>query len=81
MSDKVRTFYMYAPTVTVSGQKLRARKPPKPNLASELKQANKAGQPVKAATITADSVTLTFGQPEEEPPSNDLDKWLAKHAH
>jgi len=42
----------------------RRRKKRKPNLASALKQASKAGVAVAGATITADGVTLEFGQPD-----------------
>jgi hypothetical protein len=53
----------------------------KPSLATQLrviKAAQKAGLPVKAATI--DGVALTFGRPEADPPASaaaDVNEWDA----
>lgn len=54
----------------------------RPTLARALKEANKAGKPVKGAVLGPDgTIELKFGEPGTEPP-NDLDKWIAKrHAN
>jgi hypothetical protein len=49
-------------------------------LARALTQAKKAGLDVAGATVAPDgSVALAFG--EIKTPGNELDKWIAKHAH
>ena len=74
-----RTFYMYAPTVTVTGRK-PARHRRKPTLTSALKQAGKAGVNVAGATIEPDgSVSLAFSNRVDMDADNTLDNWIAKH--
>ena len=46
--------------------KRRPRQPRKPTLASQLRQAKKAGLSVKGATIEPDKVTLIFGEPAKD---------------
>jgi hypothetical protein len=51
------------------------RRQRRPTLASALKQAAKAGTPVRRATIEADgAVTIVVGQPE---PTEATNPWLA----
>jgi hypothetical protein len=55
-----RTFYMYAPTVTVTRKATRQRRP---SLASAIKQASKAGAVIAGAVVKPDgSVALQFGK-------------------
>jgi hypothetical protein len=59
----------------------RKRRKRRPSLTRELSAARKADANVVGATIAADgSVSLTFGEPAKTP-SNELDEWIAKHAH
>ncbi len=67
--------------VAVSPQKRRERKP---TLATQLKQASKAGVAVKSATVAADgSVTLSFGDPSPRSDSleNPWDEVLRREPH
>lgn len=73
MTDRAKTFYMYAPTVSVTERRRRQRKP---TLASAIAQARKAGLVPTGATVRVDGVSLEFGN---APPTNDLDIWMAKH--
>jgi hypothetical protein len=60
----------------VSAKPKRKRKP---TLAAALKQANKQGVKVSAATITADEITLKFSEPNsEERTVTALEQWRAK---
>jgi hypothetical protein len=57
-------------------------KPPrqrKPSLRTLIAQAEKAGKPVTSIT-TPDGTKIAFGEPEAEK-RNELDEWIAKHAH
>jgi hypothetical protein len=67
----VRTFYMYAPTVTVTTK--GTRKPRKPTLVSVSKQASKAGLEVARYEIDQDwKIAIVPGKPmSPEIPSND----------
>jgi hypothetical protein len=59
-----------------------ARRPKRPSLATELRHAEKAGRKVRSSTTEPDGrVTLQYGEPDAPEPTNDLDTWLAKHAH
>jgi hypothetical protein len=49
----------------------------KPSVSKLIAHAEKSGKPVTSVT-TPDGVTLRFGESE---PSNELDEWIAKHAH
>ena len=48
-----------------------ARRKRKVSLANALRQAKKAGQAVAGAPVTADGVTLTFGQPGATKPTDE----------
>jgi hypothetical protein len=52
----------------------KRRRPRKPTLTAALKQALKAGKPVRGAEITPDGVKLTFGEPEA---TEHVNPWLA----
>ena len=56
------------------------RRTRKPSLAAALRQAAKLGKPVRGAQITADGVSLTFGEPEAQKSDNELDQWMASRA-
>jgi hypothetical protein len=53
----------------------KQRKARKPTLTAALRQARKAGQPVRAAEITAAGVKLEFGEPEAA--AEQVNPWLA----
>jgi hypothetical protein len=54
----------------------KQHKPRKPTLTAALKQAHKAGKPVRGAEFTADGgVKLTFGEPEA---AEQVNPWLAE---
>jgi hypothetical protein len=56
----------------------KRRKPRKPTLTAALRQALKAGKPVRGAEFTADGgVKLTFGEPEAAEQTNP-NPWLAE---
>jgi hypothetical protein len=77
------THHLLSAVDLVVGAKPRWRSR-KPSLAHALKEAEKAGRPVKVATITPDgSVSINFGAPDAPDASgNELDKWMAKrNAH
>ena len=58
------------------GKRKRIRKP-KPNLATAIKQATKAGVKVNGATIAADgSISLTLGN-NSTPPDDEINEWDA----
>jgi hypothetical protein len=56
------------------------RKRRRPTLKRVIEEASKAGKPVKQATITAEAVTVIFGEPGATENRNDLDQWIDKHA-
>jgi hypothetical protein len=57
-----------------------ARRYRRPTLLSALRQASKAGLPVKSAVSEPDgSIELKFGEPDAATEGNGLDKWIAKH--
>jgi hypothetical protein len=58
--------------------KRRARR--RPTLTSALKQAKKLGVPVSGATLTAEGVSLTFGEPSSAATDNSLNPWTRKYA-
>jgi hypothetical protein len=74
MADRVRVLSCHAPLVEVTGPK---RRPRKPTLANELRQAKKVGA---TSVTTADGVTFRFGETE---PRDELDRelaeWEARH--
>lgn len=83
----VRTFYMYAPTVTLTNKAATTkakplRRPRKPSLTTVATQAAKAGLEVARYEVNPDGkITVVTGKVEPEP-TNDLDKWMAKrHAN
>jgi hypothetical protein len=53
----------------------------KPSLAAALKQAAKAGKPVKAATLGAEGVTLQFGKSDQSTEFNPWDEVLPREPH
>jgi hypothetical protein len=58
--------------------KPRKRKPP--TLVSVAKQADAAGIPVARYEVEPDGkINVVTGKPEESAPTNDFDKWKAKH--
>ncbi len=59
----------------------RPRRRRRTTLASALRQADRAGKPVASATITADNVTLTFGEPEATNNINEWDQVLRRGTH
>lgn len=60
------------------------RKPRKPTLAGALKEADRAGKPVRGAVIApSGEFTLQFGEPEAALSSNtddEVEAWFKKHA-
>jgi len=68
MADQIRVLTVYPPAVHVTGQKAPVkRQPRKPTLASELRQARRAGLSVTAAIIDPDGrLSLQFGEPTAE---------------
>ena len=59
----------------------KQRRPRKATLADVLKQAAKAGVPVARVELDG-GVTLVLGESSgEKQDGNELDKWIAKHAH
>ena len=57
------------------------RKPRKPTLVSVAKQASKAGIAVARYEVEPDGkINVVPGKPEESAPTNDFDKWKAKHS-
>jgi hypothetical protein len=58
---------------------VRPRRVRKPSLATLLKQAAKAGQPVRGAVIEPDGkIELIFGQPDPPEPANPWDTEIEK---
>jgi hypothetical protein len=57
------------------------RRQRKPTLANALKQAAKAGVPVKSAVVGAEGVTLQFGKSEQATDLNDWDEVLPGEPH
>jgi hypothetical protein len=60
------------------------RAPRKPTLAAALKEADRAGEPVKGAAIYPDRVELRFGEAaavSNNNKDNDVEAWINKHAH
>jgi hypothetical protein len=61
-----------------------ARKPRKPNIATIIRHAKKAGRPVTSIT-TPDGVTLTFAElakaDNNSATENEVEEWLRKHMH
>jgi hypothetical protein len=58
-----------------------ARKPRKPTLVSVAKQASKAAIPVARYEVKPDgTVVVVTGAPEQQQ-GNEVDDWIAKHAH
>jgi hypothetical protein len=54
----------------------------KPNLATAMKQARKAGVEVIGATLETDGrLSLTFGGSTNANACSTLDDWIVKHAH
>jgi hypothetical protein len=53
----------------------KPRRPRKPTLAGALKEADRAGRPVRAAVIEAGKVELRFGEPEA-PEATTNNPWL-----
>jgi hypothetical protein len=77
------THHLLSACDLVVGRPAKRRKR-RATLAGALREVNKVGAAVKAATIAPDgSVTLTFGEPDvADAPGNELDKWMAKrNAH
>jgi len=58
--------------------KPKAKRKRKPTLTAAIAQARKAGLVPTGATVTAEGVSLEFGNAS---PTNDLDQWIAKHAN
>jgi hypothetical protein len=74
MTDRVRVFSCYPPTVEVTGPKRRTRKPRKPTLVSVAKQANKAAIEVKRYEVRPDgSIIIVTGTPD---PDTETNPWL-----
>jgi hypothetical protein len=57
------------------------RRQRRPTLASALKQAGKAGVPVKAATLGSDGVKLEFGESGQATDINPWDEVLRREPH
>ena len=66
--------------LTAKPMRERKRRKRKPTLARALREAAKAGVNVAGATIEDGKVSLTFGEAQPEQ-TNDLDKWMKRHAH
>jgi hypothetical protein len=79
------TYYLTPKPLVIGGAKpARARK--RPSLATELRNAAKAGLKSTAASVDRDGrVTLQFGEPAPASQPDDLDReleeWRARHAH
>jgi hypothetical protein len=72
-----RSYYAAKIAAMLRGE--RARKPRKVTLATALKQAARAGRPVKGAEIYQDRVVLQFGEPEPAAPEEwPLDEFRTK---
>jgi hypothetical protein len=78
MTEK-KVHHLVAKDFTLGGSS-KPRRARKPTLASELRQAKKAGLSVKGATIEQDKLTLTFGEPT--PDNTEVNPWdtVLKHA-
>jgi hypothetical protein len=50
-----------------------------PSIAALIKRVEKSGREVTSVTLP-DGTKLNFGEPDATTTSNDLDKWIAKHA-
>jgi hypothetical protein len=66
------------PTPKLGKAQVRERRARKVTLTAALRQAAKAGQPVKAAEVYADHITLTFGEDEKKETVTPLEAWKAK---
>ena len=83
MTDKIRTFYMYAPTVTVTGQKAARRRSAKPSMAAAARLSKREGVKVELAPDGTVSM-MPVGEVSDSQGRQDdtaLNDWIAKHAH
>jgi hypothetical protein len=73
--------FLVAADLTVGGPhtdggKRASERPRRPSLAKELREAKKAGMPVKGAIVEPGRITLTFGDPADVVDVNEWDRVL-----
>jgi hypothetical protein len=67
--------HAFGPPVPEAEAPPKRRRQRRPTLASALREAAKAGVPVRSAQVEAGKVTLTFGEVE---PTDESNPWLAE---